>query len=211
MMIDAINLQEIAAQCAPQVHYATLITLIQHESNGNPFAIGVNGHYTLQRQPKTLQEAIKKAQWLKARGYDFDAGLAQINIRNAQHMGLSIPQLFDPCENLRTAAKILTTCYERASEHYKDEQKALRAALSCYNTGNLSSGLSNGYVKKMIRKLPAISQKNIVAAEDTTSQESQVIVPNVMIELSPAQKRKMHMQPIILRKKNDEDAEDNAE
>jgi hypothetical protein len=199
VMTDFMHFPEMAAQCAPEVHQTTLATLIQHESSGNPFAIGVNGNYVLPRQPKTKAEAIKRATWLHAHGYNFDAGLAQINIRNATHMGLSIPQLFDPCENMRAAAKILTTCYVRAAARYSNEQKAVRAALSCYNTGNLSSGLSNGYVKKVIRQVPEMQGDTADLLEQVRLPHSQMIVPNVIRD-TPQQR--MKKKETILIKKN---------
>lgn len=204
-MVDFINFAEIAAQCAPEIHQTTLATLVQHESGGNPYAIGVNGDYVLKRQPKTKAEAIKKAKWLLANGYNFDAGLGQINIRNAKRMGISIPQLFEPCENLRAASKILTACYERASARDKDEQKALRAALSCYNTGNLSKGLTNGYVKKVIKKVPAISEDSNALVEQVRLPHSQVIVPNVVID-TPKQKTAKKKKTTILVKENKDKA-----
>lgn len=199
-MIDFVQYPEMAAQCAPQIHQTTLSTLIQHESGGNPYAIGVNGGYVLRRQPKTRAEAIKKAKWLQAHGYNFDAGLAQINIVNARRMGLTIPQLFDPCENLRAAAKILTACYVRAAARYEDEQKAVRAALSCYNTGNLSRGLTNGYVKKVIKKVPATSYDERNLLEQIRLPHSQVVVPNVIIDTPHKKKGKQH-KTMLARKK----------
>ncbi len=204
-MVDFDNFPEIAAQCAPQIHQTTLATLIQHESGGNPYAIGVNGNYSLPRQPKTKAEAIKRAKWLQAHGYNFDAGLAQINIRNAKHMGLTIPQLFDPCENLRAASKILTSCYKRASIRHNDEQKAVRAALSCYNTGNLSSGLSNGYVKKVIQKVPKTAAKNGDLMEQVRLPHSQVVVPNVVIETPHKKKAPVKKKTMMANKDLDKD------
>lgn len=202
-MVDFTNFPEIAAQCAPEIHPTTLSTLVQHESAGNPYAIGVNGNYVLKRQPKTKAEAIKKAKWLQAHGYNFDAGLGQINIRNAKHMGLTIPQLFEPCENLRAASKILTACYTRASSRYNDEQKAVRAALSCYNTGNLSSGLTNGYVKKVIKKVPAITEEDQDLRTQVQLPHSQVVVPNVIIE-APHKKTGVYKKKTMLAKKKAE-------
>lgn len=162
-----INIHDMVQQCTPQVNTNTMVLLVQHESSGNPYAIGVNGSYTLARQPKTRDEAIKKARWLYKHGYDFDAGLAQINIKNAKRMGLSIEDLFTPCANLQAGAQILSHCYARASKKYSNEQEALHAALSCYNTGNFKTGFDNGYVKNLIRKAPKDSDDNDALADNS--------------------------------------------
>ena len=129
-----IDFTDLATQCAPEVHITTLSSIVQHESSANPYAIGINGNISLPRQPKNKTEAIATAEWLKANGHDFDAGLGQINIRNLDRLGMSIPDLFDPCANLRSAATVLTDCYKRALVRYEPGQPALHAALSCYNT-----------------------------------------------------------------------------
>lgn len=174
-MAAFINIEALAQQCAPQIHTTTMTTLIQHESVNNPYAIGVNGNYVLRAQPRTLEEAVKKATWLQKNGYNFDAGLAQINIRNARKMGLSIKDLFDPCKNISAAAVILSNCYTRAAKRYPNEQKALRAALSCYNTGNFKHGFSNGYVGKVVSKIPVQKTTKKSGAIVSTSDNLSVV------------------------------------
>lgn len=151
----------LAAMCAPNVDASTLQTVVRHESRANIYAIGVNGDYKLPRQPANREEAIATAQWLKDNGYDFDAGLGQVNIRNVPKLGMSIPDLFEPCANLKGAAAILTDCYARAVPRFGEGQPALLAALSCYNTGNFERGFSNGYVNKVVANVgldvPALS------------------------------------------------------
>lgn len=139
----------LAAMCAPNVDVTTLSAVVHQESRANVYAIGVNSDYTLPRQPQNLDEAIEMAQWLLDNGYNFDAGLGQINSANFEWLGMNIPDLFDPCKNLRGAATVLTDCYSRASERVGEGQEAIRAALSCYNTGNFSKGFRNGYVQKV--------------------------------------------------------------
>lgn len=157
-MIDFIDL---AAQCAPDIHITTLASVVQHESAANPYAIGVNSTISLPRQPKNKTEAIETAKWLKANGYNFDAGLGQINIKNLEWLEMSIPDLFDPCKNLQASAKIISNCYKKALTKYEKGEPALYAALSCYNSGNFSTGFSNGYVAKIVKNatvvVPAIT------------------------------------------------------
>lgn len=140
----------VAAMCAPNVHLTTLEAIVTHESRANVYAIGVNSKdYRLPKQPESLEEAVSTANLLISKGYDFDSGLGQINVRNLEWLGITIEEVFDPCVNLQAAEKVLTTCYARAAKEFEEGQPALQAALSCYNTGNFTKGFENGYVKKV--------------------------------------------------------------
>lgn len=138
----------LAQQCAPSVSPKTLAHLVAHESSGNPYAIGLNDRrFRLPRQPKTKGEAIAAAEWLYQRGYSFGSGWGQIDSQHVKPRKLKFETLFDPCENLRLSSEFLGDCYTRAVKAGNpDGQAALRHALSCYNTGNFSAGIKNGYV-----------------------------------------------------------------
>lgn len=146
-----LNFKTLAAECAPNVHIRTLSSVLRQESRFNPLVIGVNGGYSLKKQPKTLDEAVSLANKLISQGYNIDVGLGQINSSNFKSLGISVDKLFSPCENLKAASQILSACYAKAvKETGKEDQATLHAALSCYNTGSLSRGLSNGYVSKVV-------------------------------------------------------------
>lgn len=143
------GLEQLIVACAPQVAPSTMAAIVRVESGGRPHAINVNGARKLTRQPRNAEEAITWANWLVARGYSVDMGLAQINSGNLARLGLTPAQLFDPCTNLRAGAKILSENYRGAARQYGGGQIALQAALSAYNTGNYRAGLANGYVAKV--------------------------------------------------------------
>lgn len=147
LAVESVDFKSLAAQCAPGVHIKTLSSIVRHESGVNPYAIGVNSKGArLPRQPVSKEEAVAAATWLKAHGYNFDSGFGQVNSSNMDWLGMSVSDLFDPCKNLAGAARVITDCYKRAKARFSDEQTALQAALSCYNTGNLKDGFTNGYV-----------------------------------------------------------------
>ena len=152
----AIDVPALIRQCAPNVAVQTLQPLIRVESAKRPHAIGykVVGAdgvvYRLMEQPKDSDEAKQWASWLLANGYRFDAGIAQINAVNFPATGLTVETMFDACANIRAGAQILTDCYRRAQARYVDSQAALRAALSCYQSGNFQTGFSTGYVAKVL-------------------------------------------------------------
>jgi len=145
-----LDLLALATACAPSVAPVTMAAVVRAESRGDPFRIGVNRGPLLGRQPGDRDEAIRTARALVAAGADFDLGLAQINSGNLGWLGLTLDRVFDPCENLRAAAVVLTLCYERALGDHAAGQPALQAALSCYNTDSLSDGFANGYVQKVV-------------------------------------------------------------
>ncbi|MCZ8108948.1 MAG: transglycosylase SLT domain-containing protein [Burkholderiales bacterium] len=138
----------LAQECAPQVHVDTLRRIVHVESGFNPYAIGVvKGR--LQRQPGSLDEAVVTARALQQSGYDFSVGLAQINRRNFERYGLTLESAFEPCANLRAGGGILAECFQRARVS-RDDQQAVRAATSCYYSGNFSTGYAHGYVQRVV-------------------------------------------------------------
>lgn len=138
----------LSQRCAPSVHPATMAYVVSHESANNPYAIGINDGPRLTRQPTSEREAIAIAERLYAEGRSFDMGLGQVHSGNLPGLGLSVVDLFDPCQNLRAAAVILEGCFERTDQGLP-EQMRLRQALSCYNTNSMSAGFSNGYVDRV--------------------------------------------------------------
>jgi type IV secretion system protein VirB1 len=127
----------LAMQCAPSVHPATLTPIVKTESSFNPWAIGVVGK-ALPRQPQSLDEAVLTVKKLVGEGANFSIGLGQIN---RLHFDVSHPEtMFEPCTNLRMTAQLLQDCYTAAAEADPDPQGALRKAISCYYSGNLTRG-----------------------------------------------------------------------
>ena len=151
-------------QCAPDVHPKTMSAVIYHESKGNPFAIGVNSKgVKLRQQPTTKEAAISAAKELLAAGANIDMGLGQINSANLEWLKLSVENVFDVCTNLKAASRILTENYKAARQTFaENDQAALRAALSSYNTGNQQRGLANGYVGNVYRSAATLEKLNYV-------------------------------------------------
>ena len=147
-----IDLASLVLACAPLVAQDTARALIQVESGGNPFAIGVVGG-ALVRQPSDLSEALATAAALESAGWNYSVGLGQINKRNFERYGLSPATAFDPCANLTAMQGILGDCFTRASRRagpHSTTQVALRDAFSCYYSGNFLTGHLHGYVGKVL-------------------------------------------------------------
>jgi type IV secretion system protein VirB1 len=127
--------------------------IVDVESGDNPFAIGVVGG-RLERQPKTLEEAVATANMLESKGYNFSLGIAQINRYNLARFSLSpYEKAFDPCANLQAGSKILADCYASANGEWDK-------AFSCYYSGNFTTGFVTGYVQKIYNSM---SKENTTA------------------------------------------------
>lgn len=149
-MIDFVA---VAQQCAPSVHVKTLSALVKQESGYNPYAIGVVGKgLRLARQPRSKEEALATARQLIASGRGFSVGIAQVFWKNLPKYGLTLETAFDVCPNLRAGAAILVECHDRAKGRFSDEQTRIRAALSCYYSGNFMTGHKEGYVRSVAAK-----------------------------------------------------------
>jgi len=184
-MLDVLAL---AQQCAPTVSPPTMAAILHVESNLNPYAIGVVGG-RLVRQPESVDEAISTAKALEAEDWNFSVGIAQINRHNLAKYALTYEKAFEPCANVRVAAKILEDCFVRAKRGTPDEQAALRAALSCYYAGNFTRGFQPdkagqpSYVQKVLAQaavpaipvVPAITSK-APAHNTATHQDAPVLL-----------------------------------
>jgi type IV secretion system protein VirB1 len=149
-MIDIAIIQ----QCAGNVHPFVMQRIMHVETQHNPFAIGYrivkNGQdYKLPKSPKTLAEAKYIANWLYSNGYKYDLGIAQINSTNFARFGVTPEDMLDTCKNLNIASKILTEFYINAKRSIKDNQLALKASISAYNSGKYHSEAGQQYVNKV--------------------------------------------------------------
>ena len=150
----------LAQQCGPDVSPATMAAIVRTESGFNPYAIGVVRGRLL-RQPASIGEAIATAHALDTGGWNYSVGLAQVNRSNWPRLGLSLTNAFDPCRNLAAGAAILRECFQLARASQADVQRALRQSLSCYASGDFSTGYRTGYVQRVVdnaaaRALPTV-------------------------------------------------------
>lgn len=144
-MMPAAVIVALAEVCAPQAPPQVLAAIVEVESRGRPWAIGVNRGAPPVRQPRNRAEAQAEASRRLGRGENIDLGLAQINSANLARLGLDASSVFEPCRNLAAAGRILMEGLRGSP----DSPSALAAALSRYNTGSPTRGLRNGYVGRM--------------------------------------------------------------
>ncbi|PKO47047.1 MAG: conjugal transfer protein [Betaproteobacteria bacterium HGW-Betaproteobacteria-22] len=147
----------LVTECAPWVAPQTMAAIVKTESQFKPFAININGKVKLERQPTSKEEAIVTAKWLIANNYNIDMGLGQVNSVNLPKVNLNVEEAFDACKNIAAAATILQWNYQSAFKKNPNEQEALHAAISAYNTGSFTKGFNNGYVQKVVNNARAVS------------------------------------------------------
>lgn len=151
------------AQCAPTVHPETMAAVISAESRGHQFAIADAGpknmpwaqrkHLVRSYYMGSIDSAVAMATRLIANGHTVSLGPAQVNDRNLPAFGLSIRDAFNPCTNVAVGGKILTDFYAKAVREFGVGPRALRAALSAYNSGSWIRGEKDGYVKLVFNQL----------------------------------------------------------
>ena len=151
MILEVSALTQLAQQCAPAIAPVTMLAVAKAESGFDPWVVAVNGASPKAYHPASPAAAEALAKTLLAKGENLDLGLGQINSRNLEGLGLSVAGAFDPCRNLAASAQLIQSAYAGARSAATDDQSALRAALSRYNTGDDRRGLRNGYVARVTR------------------------------------------------------------
>jgi type IV secretion system protein VirB1 len=149
-----INIPSYVINCAPNIALSTMLAIVKTESQGHRLAIGLNHGKHLRYGAKNLPQAIAWVDYLEAHNYDFDIGLAQVNIKNVHKYGYRAHDMLDPCKNLTLAGVILQSNYATAKLNSRNDKEALYKTISAYNTGNYHSGFSNGYVYRVVHNAP---------------------------------------------------------
>src|SRR5260370_12467446 len=129
----------LAAKCAPDVAPDTIASIALAESGLDPLTIHDNTARQV-FQSANLTGAIALAKDLiMAQHHSVDLGLMQVNSANLARLGLSMTDAFDACQSIAAGGRVLSEAYQRA----------LRGALSAYNTGDPKRGIANGYVSRV--------------------------------------------------------------
>ena len=173
-----LELNALILQCALNVAPSTMMAIIKTESRNNPLAIGINKGYRLKYQPKTPEQAKEWVTYLEKNNYNFDVGLAQINIKNIHKYGYKASDAIDPCLNLKMASDILRKNYKGALASSSNSSDALKKAISAYNTGNYQAGFRNGYVQKVYANANVKSNNISIPPIMSNANEKPLLVTN---------------------------------
>ncbi len=143
-----INAEQVVQQCSGPVAPELMALIVAHESGGNPWAINVNGLPNGSMVFPSKASAVAAAIHYIRMGYKVDMGLSQVDSENLGKLGLSVPQVFDPCTNVRSGAAIFSWAWRGAKNKGYTGGSRLMAALSAYNSG--SYGGDWGYSKAVL-------------------------------------------------------------
>lgn len=156
------ELSAMLAQCAPSVHPETMAAIVSAESRGHRYAIADAGPRNLPWAKRkklvrsfyesSLDSAVARVNGLLAQGHTVSMGPAQVNDRNLPALGMTVRDAFDSCKNVAAGGRILTVFYVEAAKQYGPGSRALRAALSAYNSGSFVRGEKDGYVDLVFKQ-----------------------------------------------------------
>lgn len=156
------DMSDLIERCAPRVHPETMSALISAESKGNQFDIADAGPLNMpwrdrKRLVRTLHynnidEAVNEAMTLIESGHTVSLGLTQVNDRNLKALGITIRDAFNACVNIAAGGKIFTAYYVQAARQFGPGGRAMRAALSAYNSGDWWRGEGDGYVDLVLNQ-----------------------------------------------------------
>ncbi|MER9313761.1 type IV secretion system lytic transglycosylase VirB1 [Mesorhizobium australicum] len=164
--------RSLSRKCAPWVAPSTLAAIAKIES----------GFDTLVAHDNTTGEQLRWTDHLEAtRGikerleaqHSVDVGLMQINSKNFAMLNLTPERAFEPCASLSAAAHLLESRYAGGTTAVA-QQLALRRAISAYNTGDVTRGFANGYVRKV-----ESAAKNISSLLERTLEPTARDVPHL--------------------------------
>lgn len=172
-------------KCAPAMDRALMAALVRRESNGNPFAIGMDGKNAPVPQPKTLDAAVTAAEALMRSGKTFSVGLAQIHVSNIKLLGMPWTQAFDGCASLQKGQKIFESFYTKAIAAGFRNNDAVFAALRGYNSGSIFAPISNNYASAIMNEaayaampalnnMPAVAMRGPLEASEKDSRSESV-------------------------------------
>ena len=141
---------DLAQTCAPTVQVETLAAIVNLESGFSPFSIRINSGAPLRDPPKSKAEAIEVASTLIAERQDVDLGLGGINADDLGRFALTVADAFDPCLNLKAAARLLDRYYRTAIGGGARPAEAATGMLQAYyGRGDASLGEMVGHDKQV--------------------------------------------------------------
>lgn len=137
-MLAAATLLSLAMQCAPSVHPDTISDIARTESGFHPYAIAEmipkkgGGSRVITHMPASKEAALKIVEEIEKKKHRYSVGIMQITSTNFHGYGVNAETMFNPCDNLSVAEKIIVDGYKRGG--------TLKRMLSYYYSGNFETG-----------------------------------------------------------------------
>lgn len=107
-MLDALALTALIGQCAPGQAAAPLVAIVREASGFEPLVLStIESGRPLSLQAFSKEEAVALAMEMRVAGQRTRLGLAGLDSRAVERLGLPVGDIFEPCTNLRVAARLL--------------------------------------------------------------------------------------------------------
>lgn len=107
-MLDALALTALIGQCAPGQAAAPLVAIVREASGFEPLVLStIQSGRPLSVQALSKDEAVALALEMRVAGQRTRLGLAGLDSRAVERLGLPVGDVFKPCTNLRVAARLL--------------------------------------------------------------------------------------------------------
>ena len=107
-MLDALALTALIGQCAPGQAAAPLVAIVREASGFEPLVLStIQSGRPLSVQAFSKNEAVAFAMEMRVAGQRTRLGLAGLDSRVVERLGLPLGDIFEPCTNLRVAARLL--------------------------------------------------------------------------------------------------------
>lgn len=107
-MLDAVAIAALIGQCAPGQAAAPLVAIVREASGFEPLVLStMQSGRPLSVQAFSKEEAVALAMEMRVAGQRSRLGLAGIDSRAVENLGVPIGDVFEPCTNLRVAARLM--------------------------------------------------------------------------------------------------------
>lgn len=107
-MLDALALTALIAQCAPGQAVAPLAAIVREASGFEPLILStMQSGRPLSVQALSKDEAVALAMEMRVTGQRTRLGLAGLDSRAVERLGMPVADVFEPCTNLRVAARLI--------------------------------------------------------------------------------------------------------
>lgn len=107
-MLDVLALTALIGQCAPGQAAAPLVAIVREASGFEPLVLStIQSGRPLSLQAFSKEEAVALAMEMRVAGQRSRLGLAGLDSRAVEKLGVPIGDVFEPCTNLRVAARLM--------------------------------------------------------------------------------------------------------
>ena len=107
-MLDALALTALIGQCAPGQAAAALVAIVREASGFEPLVLStMQSGRPLSLQAFSKYEAVALAMEMRVAGKRSRLGLAGLDSRTVERLGMPLGDVFEPCTNLRVAARLM--------------------------------------------------------------------------------------------------------